>query len=425
MVPVRPCPSNRTLAFITAKGEYTARYGFCAGIYIKRWTTLFWGVTALILIVIYGSQVSNPDYIWGVATRDLLGPLGIGLVGLMIACLMAALMSTADCLMITTSGLITHNILKPFFPGYSERFYVWMGRISGAVFIVNCVIIAYMFDNIFDMIKLLWEFNISVAASFWLGMKWRRANKIGAWCSMLSTLVIFTILPLIIPLFSTIRTNEYLGKTIESVKIARIYTARNIDVVNRQNEIELWEKLNDKGLIETDCPELLIAGNEFEKEYLTSPRSIFWSQDLRQDDDGLIYGKGMLFLELVLLDKIGFDLSANPYALNETIRFSIRMIWPFLILIIVSRLTRSDDKIRLDRFYVKMKTPVSTDKEKDKEEMQISYKSPDRFDHNKMFPNTNWEFEKFDKTDMKGIIGYTIAGMVILLAVYMVSLIGI
>ena len=63
------------------------------------------------------------------APLDLLGPLNMGLVGLMIACLMAALMSTADCLMITGSSLLTHNIYRPLVTGKSERHYVTVGRV--------------------------------------------------------------------------------------------------------------------------------------------------------------------------------------------------------------------------------------------------------------------------------------------------------
>ena len=44
------------------------------------------GLLALFTVVLYGGKISNPDYVWGHATRDLLGPVGFGLVGLMIAC---------------------------------------------------------------------------------------------------------------------------------------------------------------------------------------------------------------------------------------------------------------------------------------------------------------------------------------------------
>ena len=70
---------------------------------------------------------------------------------------------------------------------------------------------------------------------------------------------------------------------------------------------------------------------------------------VKVDADGRRHGRGMLSLELVLLDTIGMDLRKNPYALNETIRILIRTTVPFLILVVVSLLTRRDDKAMLDR----------------------------------------------------------------------------
>ena len=92
---------NSLVATGSAKGEYECRFGFVTGSYMKRFCTVLWGFFALLAVVLYHDKVHNPDLVWGYATLDLLGSLNMGLVGLMIACLMAALMSTADCLMIT------------------------------------------------------------------------------------------------------------------------------------------------------------------------------------------------------------------------------------------------------------------------------------------------------------------------------------
>lgn len=86
------------------------------------------------------SAVSTPDYIWGVACRELLGPLNLGLYGLMVACLMAALMSTADCLMLTVSSLMTNNVYAVFLPRRSQQHYIWVGRVFGLLFIAGGVI---------------------------------------------------------------------------------------------------------------------------------------------------------------------------------------------------------------------------------------------------------------------------------------------
>jgi len=73
---------------------------------------------------------------------------------------------------------------------------------------------------------------------------------------------------------------------------------------------------------------------------------------------------------------------------------------------VVARFTRPMEKERLDRFFVKMKTVVHENREVDAREMELSYANPDRFNHKKLFPNSHWEFDKWDRVD---IIGFLLA----------------
>lgn len=416
--------ANQLVAAGSAKDEYTARWGFTTGIFIKRWATLLWGITALLLVVLYQTTVENPDYLWGHACRDLLGPVNLGLVGLMIACLMAALMSTADALMITASSLLTHNFLRTIKPNLSEVSYVKAGRLFGVVVVFGGAFIAMCFDNVIQIMKLLWEFNIVLAAGFWLGMKWRRANRAGAWASMLVTLILFGIIPVAAPLIPGLRENPRLLKTVNPIEMTRTYASREVDVENRQAEVEQWDgrSESDKQLVVQPLP--LVVGELFEKSYKTPRESIFWTHGLKMKKDGSLIGTGRLNPELFLFDLIGFDLARNPYALNESIRMSVRTVVPFLILMIVSLCTKPMEKKWLDRFYVKMKTPVHDDREQDLREMELSYQNPGRFDHRKMFPSTNWEFEKFTKTDLKGIAFFSFGAVLIFLSLYGIALLG-
>ncbi|MHB9070801.1 MAG: sodium:solute symporter family protein [Sedimentisphaerales bacterium] len=416
--------ANQLTACGSAKDEYTARFGFTTGIYMKRACTLIWGVSALLLVILYSGIIKNPDYLWGYACRDLLGSLGFGLVGLMIASLMAALMSTVSALMITASSLLTHNLFRPLFPEANEKIYVWVGMCFCFIVIIGGVLIASQFDNVFQMLQLLWEFNIVLAAGFWLGMKWRRANRLGAWCSMISALVFFGLLPIIIPLIPGVKTNKYLLKTVEPITVIRTYNTRQVDVIKRQEEITQWNNLNVIGKSKDRCPAQLVVGQKFDTKYITPQKAIFWTQGLKIDENGQVRGSGMLSLELVIIDKMVYNLSKNPYALNETIRITIRTILPFLVLVLVSLFTKPDDGIRLDRFFVKMKTPANINKEDDAREIMLSYENPHRFDYRKMFRNSNWEFEKLDKTDIKGIAWFSVGGLVILLLLYVVVSIG-
>jgi SSS family solute:Na+ symporter len=119
--------ANQMTACGSAKDDYTARYGFVTGMLLKRYSSVMWGVVALMTVVLYGNSISDPDYVWGLATRDLLGALNMGLVGLMIACLIAALMSSASAFMLTAAALITNNLYRPFRPNCSENHYIWVG----------------------------------------------------------------------------------------------------------------------------------------------------------------------------------------------------------------------------------------------------------------------------------------------------------
>jgi len=80
----------------SAKTENDARIGLVVGNFLKRFCTVGWVLTALIALALYANDpelVLDPDKTWGVASRNLLGP---GLTGLMLACLLAALMSSVD-----------------------------------------------------------------------------------------------------------------------------------------------------------------------------------------------------------------------------------------------------------------------------------------------------------------------------------------
>jgi len=243
-----------------------------------------------------------------------------------------------------------------------------------------------------------------VAASFWLGMKWRRANRNAAWASIGATAVLFFILPLVVPrLQPSLRSDTFLLKTTDPSPITRTYTVWEMDVVQRREEIREWEKQAAREQSRLPRPTDLQTGDHFEKVFAVPRRFIFWTKGATEKD-GRLEGRGMLSLELVLLDKFGCALSQNPHALNETIRILIRTFTPFLLFIIVALATKPDDQNRLDRFYVKMKTPVNLDRDEDRKELELSYANPQRFDGKKLFRHSNWEFDKWDKVDIVGFL---------------------
>jgi SSS family solute:Na+ symporter len=389
--------------------------------YMKRTCTVLWGMFGLAAIVLYSSSVTNSDLVWGHATRDLLGPLNLGLVGLMIACLMAALMSTADCLMLTASSLLTHNLYRMVAPGKSQKHYVWAGRIFGGTVLLGSAWIALQFETILQMLKFIWEMNVALVPAFWLGMKWRRANRKGAWTSIIVGVVAFLVLPILIPhLMPGLRTNESLLKRTDPAPLVCSYEASEADVRIRQAEINAWTAAGSVG----EAPAALSPGESFTKTYDLPRKGIFWTQGVKADVDGTLKGKGGLSFELVILDKMGFDLANNTYALNETIRILLRSFIPILLMIIICLLTRSDETEIMDRFYARMRTRVNPDRDEDTAEMTASLKDPRRHDSMLLFPNSQWEFYKWSREDAVGFAVSVLSMFVILGLLYLLLTLG-
>lgn len=397
---------NQLVTNGAAKDEHAARFGFVTGVFIKRFCTIMWGLLGLAAVLLYTGKIQDSDLIWGYATHDLLGPVGYGLVGLMIASLMAALMSTATALMLTVSGLLLHNVYRPLVEGKSEVHYVWVGRILGAAFLIGSAIIATQFSNIFEILKFIWEFFVIFGAAFWLGLKWRRANKKGAWTSILITLGLFYIIPVLVSsLSSDISRNEWMLSKTEPEPVVRTYTAREIDVVERDLEINSVMHRIGNGETNLSIPEKIIVGQKFTKKFAQPSRAIFWSKQPKLNDDGILEARGYFFPELMFLKSLGFELNKYPYALNETLRLLIRLLFPFIILIFVSLITKPDDQKVSYNFFMKMRTRVrGLGLIQDNEDIKLSLSNPEKAKEVLLFPNTQLEIYKWNKQDIVGFM---------------------
>jgi SSS family solute:Na+ symporter len=309
-------------------------------------------------------------------------------------------------------------------PNRNQNHYVWAGRILGSAVVLGGAWIALQFDTILQILKFVWEMNVMVAPAFWLGMKWRRANRIGAWTAIIFGALAFLVIPIALPFLApTLRKSETLLKRTDPAPVYRSYVANEGDVTTRQEEIAKWEALGAEERAATPRPEGITFGQPFEKRYDLPRKSIFWTLGVVPDSSGQLVGKGALSLELVALDAVGMDLVSNPYALNETIRIFIRTFLPFLLMIVVSLLTKKDDEHLLNLFYARMRTKVNADREVDDRELALSLENVHRHADALMFPSTQWEFYKMDKVDVLGFLASIGAAIgVLLLMTFLVRL---
>lgn len=237
----------------SANNENSARIGLVTGNFLKRFCTIGWALTGLIVLTLLADNVeiaSDPDLVWGVASRDILSKAGVGLVGLMLACLLAALMSSADCYMIMTAGLVTRNFYKPVRKNGSEKEYLMVGRISGLIMIAGAAYISVLHQDVFKQFVAAITLPVIFAATFWLGMWWRRANKWSAWLTIVFVTVVFFVMPRVLPnnIMPELRDNQDYAvfNRVEEVIITR--EAKTSDLARR----EAWLTAFSRGMKNED-----------------------------------------------------------------------------------------------------------------------------------------------------------------------------
>ncbi len=166
--------------------EDDARVGLVAGMFLKRIVTIAWVLTAMCAVGYYAGTTVNPDHVYGLMARDLLPQIAPGLIGLFIASVLAAVMSSCDCLMVSAAALFTENIYKPLIrPGRSERHYVLVGRLTSIIVVLAGLSIAFTLPGVVRGLEVFWMVGAMMGLAIWMSFVWRRATAAAAWASTL------------------------------------------------------------------------------------------------------------------------------------------------------------------------------------------------------------------------------------------------
>jgi SSS family solute:Na+ symporter len=134
--------------------------------------------------------VGNVDY--NMAVPAMLAKfLPPGLLGIGITALMASFMSGMAGNVTAFNTVWTYDLYQSYIkPGQSDKHYLRMGHIItvvGILLSIACAYVASAFNNIMDMLQLVFGFvNAPLFATFLLGMFWRRATGHGAFFGLLS-----------------------------------------------------------------------------------------------------------------------------------------------------------------------------------------------------------------------------------------------
>lgn len=447
----------------SAKSEDEARIGLVVGNFLKRLCTVGWALTALIaLAMLAGSAeiAADPDWVWGVAAREILGPMNLGLVGLMLACLLAAMMSSADTYMIVTSALVVRNVYAAYIdPEADEKKYVLVGRLTGLVIIFGAAVVALVYADVFEQFKMAMELPILFAAPFWLGMYWRRVNRLAVWGTILFSAIVFFVMPVAIPTFRRdLRENASLAATTPLITKTFQRKATESDVAR----FDAWSTARDEigqkysgdrkkldaaiKMLGPRPPEAAV-GEMVTITLRSGGQSIFWRGGLKppgggeakrelvqERQDGKVQikveryvgpqtGQGSLNIDFLLYSAAGVDLSGVSKATLETLRLPARLLAPFVVLIVLSCVTPRGDKRVLDRFFTKMSTPVLADHEADRQRLEQAYATPISSASRKLFPRSDWEFVRPTVTDVVGFVAACgVCGIIIALLTWLASI---
>ena len=176
------------------KTEWEGRVGFTYGNMLKRVCTMGWcflGLCWLTFLLSRGITI-QPGAAFGHAVRYLLHPV---LQGVMLACVMAAAMSSGDALQVTIAGLFSQNIYRPYIrPGADEGHYVKVTRVAGLVIVAGALGFAVAMRKDFVQ-AILDAFNLTAAVgvSVVMGILWRRMNSGGVFASVIGAAATFLV----------------------------------------------------------------------------------------------------------------------------------------------------------------------------------------------------------------------------------------
>jgi SSS family solute:Na+ symporter len=150
------------------------------------------GVIAYVLVQQGRLELGAPDQALPALVRSL---LPVGLRGLVVAGLLAALMSSLSSVFNSTSTLVTWDVYKKLRPGASERQLVWVGRISTGVLVLFGLLwiplMQLVSGTLYTYIQSVQAYIAPpIAAVFLLGLLWPRLNATGAMACLLTGFVL-------------------------------------------------------------------------------------------------------------------------------------------------------------------------------------------------------------------------------------------
>jgi SSS family solute:Na+ symporter len=386
----------------SAKNEMSARIGMIGGMYLKRILMIFWALAGLLAVGLFGGKLHDPDLIWGVMTRELLFPSA---VGLMLVGILAANMSTLSANAVSYGALFVRNIYHPLAPRKSESHYLLVGKIALVLTLVGGVGAALFVGNLLYLFQYFISLPAVFGASIWLGFLWRRLTK---WAVIVQVVLCFMIYAVVPNAFQTWTA-------------ARTHASFLVETRPRTIMIST-EALKE----DVESGKAGRVGETIRKPFLIEPAAVFYEKVARidpADPHSPKIGIGRFNAEIWVMGLLGIDFRRFTKSQLNAARFFFDALFPFVMLFLISLITRPAPKSDLDRFFGRIHTPVQATPEEDETAVQDAYANPDKFRSRKIWPRSTWEIMKPGKADLIGFGGsWLLVGVIIFLLWLMVTI---
>src|SRR5215813_12786418 len=177
---------------LSARDEGHAKAGTIFAGFLKILPVFMLVLPGIIAYALYPEQVTKPDFAYPTLVLNL---LPVGLVGLVMAALLAAVMGAMSSVFNSASTLVTLDFYKKLRPSASEAQLVNFGRIAtGAMVLLGLLWVPFIHllsAQLYIYLQSVQAYiSPLIAACFVLGILWLRLNGSGAITSLLTGFVL-------------------------------------------------------------------------------------------------------------------------------------------------------------------------------------------------------------------------------------------
>ncbi len=180
---------------LAARNEMDSRMGLF-GLITKRFCTIGWGLVGMLALVLYANHgeynaalSEDANKVFAVASGDL---LPVALRGLMVASILAAVMSSLDAALLGFGGMLVNNFYQEHFvKGASPKHYLLMTRIFATVGLIIGALVAWSITDIVEFMTIVEPLGGITGITIFVALVWRRVTGYGAIAAVLVVAPLF------------------------------------------------------------------------------------------------------------------------------------------------------------------------------------------------------------------------------------------